>query len=95
MLPKSLIDGYWRFRRDRLAHLHHRPDIGDHRFVEAIEQLVPRLAPEAGWVSLRPRQFDTLAIVHRAGAVLSPAARLMIELATRRIQAIAEPIASR
>jgi DNA-binding transcriptional LysR family regulator len=57
----------------------------------AAEQLLPRLAPGAGWVSLRPRQFDTLAIVHRAGAVLSPAAQLMIELATRRIQAITEP----
>ena len=58
----------------------------------AAEQLLPRLAPDAGWVSLRPRQFDTLAIVHRAGATLSPAARLMIELATARIQAIAEPV---
>jgi DNA-binding transcriptional LysR family regulator len=58
----------------------------------AAEQLLPRLAPNAGWVSLRPRQFDTLAIVHRAGATLSPAARLMIELATARIQAIAEPV---
>ncbi len=58
----------------------------------AAVQLLPRLAPHAGWVSLRPRQFDTLAIVHRAGATLSPAARLMIELATKRIQAIAEPV---
>jgi DNA-binding transcriptional LysR family regulator len=57
----------------------------------AAEQLLPRLAPHAGWVSLRPRQFDTLAIVHRAGAVLSPAAQLMIELATQRIRAITEP----
>ncbi|MQW74295.1 LysR family transcriptional regulator [Nocardioides sp. dk4132] len=55
-------------------------------------QLLPRLAPEAGWVSLRPRQYDTLAIVHRAGAALSPAAQLMIELATARIQAIADPV---
>jgi len=61
----------------------------------AAEQLLPRLAPHAGLVSLRPRQFDTLAIVHRAGATLSPAARLMIELATRRIQAIAEPVTVR
>ncbi|HEY1133241.1 MAG TPA: LysR family transcriptional regulator [Nocardioides sp.] len=53
--------------------------------------LLPRLAPAAGWVSLRPRQYDTLAVVHRAGASLSPAARLMIELATTRIQQIAEP----
>ncbi|GAA1134538.1 LysR family transcriptional regulator [Nocardioides aquiterrae] len=61
----------------------------------AAAQLLPRLAPGAGWVSLRPRQYDTFAIVHRTGATLSPAARLMIELATRRIQDIAEPIAPR
>ncbi len=61
----------------------------------AAEQLVPRLAPDVGWVCLRPRQYDTLAIVHRSGAVLSPAARLMIELATLRIQAIAEPVTRR
>jgi DNA-binding transcriptional LysR family regulator len=61
-----------------------------HRGVAA--QLLPRLAPGAGHVSLRPKQFDTLAIVQRSGATLSPAARLMTELATRRIQAVAEPI---
>ncbi len=61
----------------------------------AAEQLLPRLAPHAGWVSLRPRQFDTFAIVHRAGATLSPPARLMTELATRRIQEIAEPVRPR
>ncbi|MGA9746311.1 MAG: LysR family transcriptional regulator [Nocardioides sp.] len=61
----------------------------------AAEQLLPRLAPEAGWVSMRPRQYDTLAIVHRAGATLSPAARLMIELATARIQALTEPVRPR
>ena len=38
---------------------------------------------------------DTFAIVHRKGAVLSPAARLMIELATTRMQEIAEATASR
>jgi DNA-binding transcriptional LysR family regulator len=58
----------------------------------AAVQLLPRLAPDAGWVSLRPRTYDMFAIVHRAGATLSPAAQLMIELATRRIQAIAEPL---
>jgi DNA-binding transcriptional LysR family regulator len=63
-----------------------------HRGVAA--QLLTRLAPTAGLVSLRPKQFDTLAIVHRAGATLSPAARLMTELATRRIQAVAEPVGS-
>ncbi len=55
-------------------------------------QLLPRLAPAAGWVSLKPRIYDTIAIVHRAGATLSPAARLMIDLATQRIQAILEPV---
>jgi len=60
-----------------------------------VDQLLPRLAPDAGWIPLRPRQFDTLAVVHRAGATLSPAARLVIELATRRIQAITEPIGAR
>lgn len=59
------------------------------------EALLPRLAPGVGWVSLRPRQWDTLAIVHRKGATLSPATRLMIELATRRIQSIAEPVRPR
>ncbi len=58
----------------------------------AATQLLPRLAPKAGWVSLRPRQYDVLAIVHRADASLSPAAQLMIELATKRIHEVAEPV---
>lgn len=58
----------------------------------AAEQLLPRLAPDAGWVSLRPKQWDTFAIVHRSGAVLSPAAQLMIELATARLRTLAEPV---
>ncbi|NYG53968.1 LysR family transcriptional regulator [Nocardioides perillae] len=58
----------------------------------AVEQLLPRLAPRASWASLRPRQFDTLAIVNRSNATLSPAADLMIELATKRIQEICEPV---
>ena len=57
----------------------------------AAESLLPRLAPNAGFVSLRPRQYDTIGIVHRAGANLSAAARLMIEIATRQIRAVAEP----
>ena len=60
----------------------------------AAEQLLPRLAPNAGWVSLRPRLYDNFAIVHRRGATLSPAALLMIELATRRIQTIAQPLSA-
>ena len=58
----------------------------------AARALLPRLAPNAGWVPLRPKQVDTLAIVHRSGATLSRAAELMIELATTRIQSIAEPV---
>ena len=58
-------------------------------------QLLPRLAPSAGWVSMRPRQYDMFAVVHRTGATLSPAAQLMIELATARILAIAEPVSPR
>lgn len=61
----------------------------------AAMQLLPRLAPAAGYASLRPRQHDTIAIAHRADARLSPAAQLMIELATRRIQSIAEPVVRR
>ena len=58
----------------------------------AARQLLPRLAPDAGWVPLRPRQYDTIAVVHRASATLSPAARLMVDLATERIQALTEPL---
>ena len=56
----------------------------------AAVQLLPRLAPNTTWAPLRPRLFDSLAIVHREGASLSPAARLMIELATTRVRAIVE-----
>lgn len=58
----------------------------------AAAELLPRLAPDAGWVSLRPRRWDTFAIVHRTGARLSPAAQLMIRIATERIREVAEPI---
>jgi DNA-binding transcriptional LysR family regulator len=58
----------------------------------AAEQLLPRMADNVGFVSLRPKQYDVMAIVHRAGAALSPAAQLMIELATKHIQAITQPV---
>ena len=58
----------------------------------AARALLPRLAPKAGWVPLGPKQVDTFGIVHRSGATLSRAAQLMIELATTRIQSIAEPM---
>ena len=57
-----------------------------------ISELRPRLGPHVGWVSMRPRLFDTFAIVHRGDAVLSPAARLAIDIAVARIQSVCEPI---
>ncbi len=58
----------------------------------AAEQLIPRLAPNVGYVSLRPQQYDVMAVVHRVGAVLSPAAQVMIEVATRHIVDLTEPV---
>jgi DNA-binding transcriptional LysR family regulator len=57
-----------------------------------LDQLVPRLAPDVRWVSLRPRLFDTVAVVHRKDAVLSPAAQAVIELAVARIRSVTQPI---
>lgn len=56
-------------------------------------ELGPRLAPSTGWVPLRPRLYDTIAVVHRKGAVLSPGARLVTDLAVERIRAVTEPVA--
>lgn len=47
-----------------------------------------RIPPELGWAPLRPRLHDRFAIVHRQGAVLSPATLLMVELVTARLQAV-------
>lgn len=58
----------------------------------AAKALIPRHKQKLHMGSLRPRQADTIAIVHRKGAPLSPAARLMIELSTKRIQAIVDPV---
>jgi DNA-binding transcriptional LysR family regulator len=58
----------------------------------AVERLLPGLPAPVGWVSLDPPLYSTIAVVHRKDAVLSPAARLMIELATARIRTVAEPV---
>lgn len=60
-----------------------------------LSELGPRLAPHVGWTSLRPKQYDTVAVVHRKDAVLSPGARLVTDLAVQRMRAVAEPIAER
>ncbi len=60
-----------------------------------LDELGPRLAPHVGSVPLRPRLHDTIAVVHRRDAVLSPGARLVIELAVHRIRAVTEPVCDR
>jgi DNA-binding transcriptional LysR family regulator len=63
-----------------------------HRGVAA--QLLTRLAPTAGLGSVGPSEGNALGLGRRPGEPLSPSARLMTELATRRIQAVAEPVGS-
>ena len=58
----------------------------------AVEQIATRLGAGIGWVSLRPRAYETMAVVHRQDAELSAAARLVIELATQRVRAVCEPL---
>lgn len=60
--------------------------------VGALAAVQHTLAPDVGHVSLRPRLHDTLAVVHRRGAVLSRATRLVIELATARVRQVTEPL---
>ncbi len=60
-----------------------------------LDELVPRLAPGVRWVSLRPRLYETVAVVHRRDALLSPGTRRIIELAVRRIREVSEPIRDR
>lgn len=57
-----------------------------------LAELGPRLAPDVGWVSLRPRLYDTIAVVHRRDAVLSAGARLVTDLAVDRIRAVTEAV---
>lgn len=57
-----------------------------------MDELGPHLAPGVGFVSLRPRVWDVLAVVHRKDGVLSPGARLVIDLAVERIRAVTEPV---
>jgi len=57
-----------------------------------LHRLGDRMPPQLGWVPLRPRLYDTFAIAHREGAVLSPATRLMVDLVTTRLMAIATAV---
>jgi len=57
-----------------------------------LQELGPRLAPHVRSVSLRPRLYDSIAVVHRRDAVLSPGVRLVIDLAVARIREVCEPV---
>ncbi|WP_033289797.1 LysR family transcriptional regulator [Amycolatopsis jejuensis] len=48
--------------------------------------LLPHLAPDLGSVALKPRFFETVAVVHWKGARLSPGSKLAVELITKRIR---------
>jgi DNA-binding transcriptional LysR family regulator len=60
-----------------------------------LTELGPRLAPGVGCASLRPRLYETVAVVQRKDAALSPGAQAVIELAVRRMRDVAEPVGDR
>jgi DNA-binding transcriptional LysR family regulator len=60
-----------------------------------LDELVPRLAPEVRAAPLRPRLYETIAVVHRRDAVLTPASRMIIDLAVERIRQVSEPLPDR
>jgi DNA-binding transcriptional LysR family regulator len=53
-----------------------------------LHRLGDRLAPGLRWVPLRPRLYDTFAIVHRRGAAPSPASQAVIDLAVERMRSL-------
>ena len=53
-----------------------------------LHRLGDRLPPGLGWTPLRPRLYETFAIVHRPDAQLSAASRAVIELAAARMRAL-------
>jgi DNA-binding transcriptional LysR family regulator len=54
----------------------------------ALHLLGERVPRRLGWVPLRPRLHDSFAIVHRQGAVLSPATRVMTEIVAERLRQV-------
>lgn len=60
-----------------------------------LHRLGDRLSPGLRWTSLRPRIFDEFAIVHRQGAVLSPASQAIVALAAARMRAVGAAAAGR
>lgn len=53
-----------------------------------LHRLGDRLPEGLGWAPLRPRLYETFAIVHRPDAHLSAASRVVIELAAARMRAL-------
>ncbi len=52
-----------------------------------LRRLAHRLPGRLRWVSLRPKLWDTFAVVHRTGTELSPGTRVALELAVARLRA--------
>ena len=62
----------------------------------------PQIGVASSWNEITPCNLSLQRLgvaakegVHRANAILSPAARLMVDLATERIQALTEPVRGR
>jgi DNA-binding transcriptional LysR family regulator len=53
-----------------------------------LHRLADRLPAGLGWVPLRPRLYETFAIVHRPDAQLSAASRVVVEIAAARMRAL-------
>ena len=51
-------------------------------------QLIPRLAPKASWVVLKPAKYQVFSIVTRQNATLSLASQYMVDVAARLIKEI-------
>ncbi|WP_433237095.1 LysR family transcriptional regulator [Streptosporangium sp. CA-135522] len=54
-----------------------------------LHHLADRLPANLGWVPLRPAMYERFAIAHRPAAELSPATRVVVELATTRMRTLA------
>lgn len=53
-----------------------------------LHKLSDRLPQQLGWVRLKPRLYETFAIVHRPAAQLSVASRAVIDIAATRMRAL-------
>jgi DNA-binding transcriptional LysR family regulator len=60
-----------------------------------LHRLGDRLPPPLRWVQLRPRIFDEFAIVHRQGAILSPASQAIVAIAAARMRAVGAAVTGR